>query len=375
MTLVGSYINKISTPTPKIQIFPLSLSSNPASIYQLNGTSIHLVRGNIITSKFKNIDVRSLSAKTELSKPHRRFSIDGQVWTLNCEVSDIFEECQTKFQIERDSLFTHKKSESDIWVGKLPTGYVVDTIPMAEDPIPFYFIAGLDANEENNSTTQTEIEKLKAIEEGLPKLCEQIKQEGYKNLAIPIFGSGAANIEFENALNTILKSINDAILKGKSPDNITIVVWPGSEIYENDDVRNEEKFRVQTQEYNTQVRKIKEITQHSSLYDKDKSAWDYLRKSAFITQVLQLITAPLFSGLLFIMFFKKAPIRVTWTVILEQFILYVLAITGIGIGKLIIDYNPLNWIQFIIVFSIGLVVPAWRWLKLGEPNEKNPPNK
>ena len=337
--------------------------NSPFLAYEFKKTKVYLSKGDLLKDSALHSRVNRvvIPAKFFLSPPFKDESLDARLWVIlcNCTLDDT---CRTPYQDFRDSLAKKRPEEANedkIWV--------VDFDSMNIKP-SVSFLAGIEVD---TGKDQSEQEKEKRIAIGMLKICNHFKKSSVKRIAVPVFGSGAAQVNFKKALENILNGINQSAINNKKELEVEIVIYPGPEYFKQENKRNHRKFKNEIDDWDVRFGQVTDVISKKEFYNGNSQAWQPIAKHQFWWQMFLSIAIILTGAVIAIkLHFKKIKtLTISEVVVLNLILSTLVPYIGFEFGRAFIDnpgefisnLHPLTTTKFLLISIILFILSFWLW--------------
>lgn len=220
--------------------------------------------------------------------------------------------------------------------------------------VPIYLAAGIPAKPKTVEETElAKEENPKKIYEVTKALCASAYQNKDYNIAMTFFGTGAAGVDEEQAMISILRGINEKALENQVPKNITIVL----------------RFPVDTAEIGEKNAWLKYKSEMfaKAINNSKHEIWNYDKGKKVAMQIIALILLSCLTSL-FALFIPSLKERLWWGPVLNSTIKWSIITTGVF--TLTRDFSkpiePLPTVNFLLFMAGCIIIPLWDWSKMNE---------
>jgi hypothetical protein len=319
-------------------------------IYTLKNTTVFLNYGNIYNLKCPALEKSAIAipTKSDLGSTFYPASANSRLFKLIKGKTD-------SLNLIADFEFLRKKYTSAdklVWSDKLKHTY-----PQINN-VPIYLAAGIPAK--SKTVQETELAKQEnpnKIYSVVKALCSSAYQNKDNTIAMTFFGTGAAGVDEEQAMTSILKGINQMALLDQAPKQITIVL----------------RFPIDSAEIGEKNAWLKYKSEMfaKAINNNKHEIWNYDKGKKATMQIIALIVLSCLTSLL-ALFMPSLKERLWWGPILNSTIKWSLITTGVFI--LTRDFSkpiePLPTTNFLLFMVACIIIPLWDWSKMNEL--KNP---
>ncbi len=339
----------------------------PHLLYTFKGVSVYIAKVDLMQlDKFETLKIDSLtfSTKENLTEPYKDKSIDGQVWCKLCETETVVNTpCKSSYQNDRHSLWKTRRGSllaDDPWGVAFPDKWQKKVTNLLEWP-KVYFTAGIATEDDGKVQTTT-----KKISNGVVKVCYEAHRDGKKNLGLPLMGAGAAEIKLEDAIRAVLNGINTAANRQRCSSKVTLLLFPGGKWANYVRTGEKNNFGKEQAKWLKMGNVLHSIGSDSDSFMRAPMPWRIRLYWIVGWQVATVVLAVCVSA------FIAARLRVPITIpaLCHQIVLFILLSLGIQVGTTRLSVAPIAPSTYCILLMAALIVPVWKWKKLGEIPEQ-----